>query len=272
MITVLGGSGFVGSHVVAEAIARGIECHAPVRDDQLEGKELGHVIYCVGLTADFRQKPFETVEAHVSHLAHVLKNTNYDSLLYLSSTRIYGRKTGAAMEEDEIVVEPRNGDHLYNISKVMGESLALNASGKTKVARLSNVYGRDFKSRNFLVEVIRAALAGGKVTLRTTLESAKDYINVNDVAKALLDVVDKGKSRVYNVATGVNVTNREIMEKLSAITGCACEVAEGSDTFIAPLINVDKIKAETGFAPARLMDEMEWLVDMYSRKMGPKHG
>jgi len=31
----------------------------------------GHVIYCIGLTADFRQKPFETIEAHVSKLAEV---------------------------------------------------------------------------------------------------------------------------------------------------------------------------------------------------------
>ena len=86
-----------------------------------EGEELGHVIYAIGVTADFRWKPFETVDAHVSTLAQLLKNSQFDSWLYLSSTRVYGSATiqQLAQETQPVTVYP-NADGLYDISKLMG--------------------------------------------------------------------------------------------------------------------------------------------------------
>src|SRR5687768_14738265 len=89
MITVLGSQGFVGRHVVQELEQRGLPYFAPPREAPLSGTPLGDVIYCIGLTADFRSRPFETVEAHVVKLRDVLEGCDLDSLLYLSSTRVY---------------------------------------------------------------------------------------------------------------------------------------------------------------------------------------
>ena len=48
------------------------------------------MIYAIGVTADFRTRPFETMEAHVSVLCEILRDARLDSLTYLSSTRLYG--------------------------------------------------------------------------------------------------------------------------------------------------------------------------------------
>ncbi len=88
--TVLGATGYIGSRLVAHLQAQGHTVWAPARGDaEVFTRPLGHVMYCVGLTADFRTRPFDTVDAHVGLLAEVLRRAQFESLLYLSSTRVY---------------------------------------------------------------------------------------------------------------------------------------------------------------------------------------
>ena len=77
--TVLGASGYIGSRLVAHLQAQGHTVWAPTRGDtEVFARPLGHVIYCVGLTADFRTRPFDTVDAHVGLLAEVLRRAQFD--------------------------------------------------------------------------------------------------------------------------------------------------------------------------------------------------
>src|SRR5437016_3963737 len=88
-LTVLGASGYIGSHLVTELLRQGHAVSTPGRREPLTGIALGTVIYCVGLTNDFRFHPYDTVEAHVCHLSHILQCCRFDRLIYLSSTRLY---------------------------------------------------------------------------------------------------------------------------------------------------------------------------------------
>src|SRR5437764_55398 len=129
MITVLGASGFIGSHLVKRLGELEIECFAPRRDEKLSTKNLGDIIYCIGLTADFRSRPFDTVNAHVCKLLEVLRDSTFDSLLYVSSTRLYGTHLQTAREEDSLQFAPLDPTDIFSLSKAMGESLSF-ASGK----------------------------------------------------------------------------------------------------------------------------------------------
>ena len=65
--TVLGGQGFIGGHLVSHLRSTGGHCWVPGRDDpEVLRRELGSVFYCVGLTADFRARPFATIDAHAA--------------------------------------------------------------------------------------------------------------------------------------------------------------------------------------------------------------
>src|SRR5450631_61417 len=70
--TVLGAEGFIGSHVARRLAERQIPHQTLTRDilDHLD-QPLGHLLYCIGLTADFRERPFDTVEAHVHVLSQI---------------------------------------------------------------------------------------------------------------------------------------------------------------------------------------------------------
>ena len=250
MITVLGASGFIGSHVVAHLERLDLEHHAPGRGEPLEGRQLGDLIYCIGLTADFRERPLDAIDAHIGFLTQVVRTCSFDSILYLSSTRVYLGGTGR--EDDDLRVNPTEGDDLYNLSKLTGEAITLSLGGRGRVARLSNVYGPG-QSESFLAEVLHEAGRRGTVTLRSTLESTRDFINVDDVARLLLQIARGGRHRIYNVASGIDVSNADLV---AALPGCHVEVAPDAPTVRFPSIDVSRLREEFDVPPARLLDHL----------------
>jgi nucleoside-diphosphate-sugar epimerase len=254
--TVLGSSGFIGSHVAALAARNGHEVECPSRDENLFGRSLGHVIYCIGLTADFRSRPHETVQAHVSKLQEILTGTQFESLVYLSSTRVYSRcpLENAVCESTPTAAVSQDSGDLYNLSKLLGEAVALGHGPHVKVARLSNVVGPDLASSNFLTSVIRESLHAGHVRLQTSLDSSKDYIHVKNVADLLLRLGPKGQSPVYNVASGQPLSHREMLSELTRLTGSTFDVADNAPVVRFPRIDIQRIEAEFDFSPLSVID------------------
>ena len=263
MITVLGAFGFIGSHLVKRLEELDIPCAAPHRDQTTSTGNAGDLIYCIGLTSDFRSRPFDTVNAHVCKLLEVLQGWEFESLLYLSSTRLYRSDAPEGREEDSFQVNSLNPSDLYNISKAMGESLALACGKKTRVVRLSNVYGDDFASGNFLTSVIKDAVTNRKVTLQTSPDSAKDYINIRDVVDGLIDIVTKGEHTIYNLASGVNVSNRLIMDRIGGLIDCEVEFAPEAPTINFPPINIDRMRTEFDFRPSSVLADIPALLESY---------
>ncbi len=203
-VTILGASGTVGRALAAHLRAAGDEVFAPARGDEAIWREdLGRVIYCIGVTADFRTPPAGDDRGACHCFAPLLAEARFSRLVYLSSTRVYGAadaNDSPAREDRALVVEPHSGSDLYNLSKLMGESLCLHGSkGRACVARLSNVVGgEDADSENFLPSLMREAKAG-HIHLRSALQSAKDYIHIDD-AVAVLAAIAKGRHRASTMS------------------------------------------------------------------------
>lgn len=258
-LTVLGGRGFIGRHIVAEARARGLEVVVPARDARPDpAEDLGHVIYAIGLTADFRTRPFDTVTAHVGVLADWLKTGRYDSFLYLSSTRIYGRLVGRgpATEEAALAVVP-GLDGLYDLSKLTGEALCLADPRPTlRVARLSNIYGPGMSPSTFLGSILQELRRTGKVVIGEDPASCKDYMHVADAARLLLEIAIGGRARSYNVASGLSTRHDAIAQLLAAQHGWRVDFAPNAPRRLFPAINTERIAGEFAYAPRRLTDDL----------------
>ena len=263
--TVLGASGFIGRNLASRLRDEGHDVFAPARNDEGRFRNvLGHVIYCIGLTADFRKRPFDTVRAHVSVLSDVLERADFTSLLYLSSTRVYANatETSETMALPIRTVEPSD---LYNLSKLMGESLCLN-SGRNgmRIARLSNVVGFDPDSDNFLPTLIREALAG-TITLRSALDSSKDYVALEDVLAILPRIAVEGLQPIYNVASGRNLRNGDLTKRLEALTGCSVRIAEPASVQSFPPVRIERLCQEFRFSPSDPLERLPDLVAAYRR-------
>jgi nucleoside-diphosphate-sugar epimerase len=252
MITVLGASGFVGSHVVAYLQRSGLEFQAVGRGQQWPDGALGHVIYCIGVTADFRERPYDAVDAHVCTLIDFVRGASFDSLLYLSSARVYLGRTGVAHEDDDVCVNPLRFDDTYSISKVMGESIVLALGSKGRVARLANAYGCG-QSETFLA-IVLAEARNGSVVFRSAPESERDYVRVDDVAEVLVKISLGGRERIYNIASGVSITNAELAGAIARLSGRSVTFTPDAPAVVFPRIDNERIRSEFGFTTAPLMD------------------
>lgn len=259
MYTVIGASGFIGGNLTSYLRSLGHQVNTPPRGDVHHNEHLGRVVYCAGVTADFRTRPFDTVEAHVSLLARYLEHGNFDSFLYLSSSRIYMKSPGGE-EKQDIIVNPNDPSDLYNISKAMGEALLLSSGpGNVKVARISNVLGPDASSSNFVMDLCRQSLTG-HIALQTALSSSKDYIHVDDLVRYLHLLSSESARSLYNVASGTNITHRAIVEKIVEFTGCGFSVESSAPEIDQPRIDASALHAEFGLPQRDPLDGVSEII------------
>ena len=237
LFTILGSGGFIGSRLERHLRENGHEVYAPCRGaSDILDRDLGRTVYAIGLTADFRQRPYDTAEAHVCYLTRILQEARFSSITYLSSTRVYqGSETGK--ENCPLTVFP-DADGLYNLTKLTGEALCLQ-SGCGHVARLSNIVGEG-ASESFVSQLISEAVMG-KIHLRSALSSTKDYLLIDDAINALAALATHGETGIYNVASGKNISTAEILDALSTRFEFEVDMAAPVTEFTFPVIDVERI-------------------------------
>lgn len=267
LITVLGGRGFIGSNLAAYLRNNGYRCQVPDRDDNtIFSRPLGRIVYAIGLTADFRSRPLATVEAHVCLLRKLIDHGDFDSLTYLSSTRVYAGVSDTR-ESASLTVNPNDAGDLYNLSKLMGESLCLHGGRSgMNVARLSNIVGIRPDPDIFIDQLLEEGRKTGKVLLRTALDSRKDYLYISDAVHLIARLALSDETGIYNVASGEGVSNGEVVQALTAELGYEVSVAEGAPVWDFTAIDVSKAKARFGFAPLRFSNYFPAFLSDYRRK------
>lgn len=268
--TVLGASGFIGRNLVEYLRNEGNDVWTPSRtNSNILGQPLGTVFYCIGLTADFRQRPLDTVEAHVCVLNRLLRKASFERMIYLSSTRVYAGMRGSVNEDVSLNVNPNEFSDLYNLSKLMGESACLHSGHDVVVARLSNVVGFDLSSDNFIFDLIREACDSGAIALRTAAESVKDYVLVSDVVSSLIALAEHpNPKRIYNVASGRNLSNADVCEIIAKAEGCHWDVSANAPLLKFPHIDISLAQRELGLDPADVLSALKDLIIEYRLKKG----
>lgn len=256
--TILGSTGFIGSTLVHYLKTKGHEVATVARDVKtLAGQKLGHVIYAIGMTGNFRAHPDAAIEAHVNVLQRLMQNADFESWLYLSSTRVY-RGAKDTHENSVLSIHP-DADTLYDLSKLLGESICLSHKNPAvRVARLSNVYGIGQSTHTFLGSILQDLKKNGASVIGESENSSKDYISINDVCDILESIALHGKERIYNVASGVPVLHRALAEKIRSVS-YKVDFAENGTFRPSPHIDIRRIQ-EFGATPRSLLDDLSSLL------------
>jgi nucleoside-diphosphate-sugar epimerase len=267
--TVLGAGGFIGSHLVPYLTGLGHRCDAPARDDAtLLQRPLGDVIYAIGLTADFRSRPLETVEAHVCVLRQLIAKADFRSLTYLSSTRVYS----GSERTDEAARLQVNPNDASDLSKLMGESLCLHGGhARMKVARLANIVGLRPDPDIFIDQLLEEGCRTGQVHLRTALQSKKDYLYIDDAVSLLAQIALSDAVGIFNVASGEGVTNAQVLAALEQHMGFSTSVAADAPLWEFTAIDMAKTIRSFGFAPQKFDNYFPVFLEQYRRKKGTVH-
>jgi nucleoside-diphosphate-sugar epimerase len=248
-ILVTGASGFVGRHVLARAAARGVEALASEGDLRdpgvvqalLRRLRPGAVIHLAGGPA---------ADGEVLMVRNVLAEADGAPVLLAGSAAQYGMGAPHPLAEDA----PTAPLTPYGAVKCAVEQAALAAGAHAIVARTFNVVGPG-QRRDAPIPAWAGQLAAGATTLRTgNLEVVRDFLDVRDVADALLDLVASDFSGVVNVGSGVPVKLRAVVDELIARSGAEVAVEQDPALFRAqdpPYVVADiaRLRRVTGFAP-----------------------
>ena len=217
LFTVFGSTGFIGRHVCEALRSANHEVQTFDRGSILTAPTiLGHAIYCIGMTGNYRSQPYATVDAHVNLLSKILQTHSYESFLYLSSTRVYrGLSQDMLAEETTPIPLTPDRDSIYDYSKLLGEALCLSHPLTTvRVARVSNVYGIGMSENSFLGALYANLTRDGHISIQDHPESSKDYIHIEDVVAQLTYIALHGRHRLYNIASGKRISCQEIADTL----------------------------------------------------------
>lgn len=247
LISLVGGNGYIGQGLFKNLQGAGHDVQV-IRRNMIpdQNKSIGHVIYCAGITqGNFRNRSYEIVDAHVTYLSKILRSITCDSFLYLSSARLYENHQ-STNEGSNIPFDPSIESDFYNLTKLLGESIVLNSNvKKSRIARLSYVV--DGLNDQFFVPLMESRF--GTVKIQGHPETEKDFIAFEDALTLLVSIALEGKSQIYNVSSGVNVTFRQISEIFVEMFGSSVIFDSDFKKRTPFPIDNSKIISEFGFTP-----------------------
>ena len=228
LVTIFGGSGFLGRNVVRALCKRDYRIRVAVRRPELVGhlQPAGKVGQIHGVQANVRYPASVEAAMRDSEVAINLVGTLTESgAQTFDAVQAKGAETiakaassiGARMVHVSAIGADENSTSAYSRTKAAGEKAVLAAVPSATILRPSLLFGPEDQFTNRFAGLARISpflpLIGGGVT---RLQPAY----VADVATAIADAVD-GKTKpggTYELGGPEVLTMREIMESILAIT------------------------------------------------------
>jgi len=266
--TIIGGNGFIGSEVAKKLIENNHSVFIPERDDdRLFSRELGFVIFCAG-EGDCKNEPFNVFKSNSILLAELLEKSDFQKLMYISSTRLYMGQENT-FENGDLTIMAKDNRRLFNLSKLISEELCLLSNKKTIIIRPSNVYGLALNSPLFLPAITRHAINNKRVDMYVTPQYAKDYISINDLVDAVYQLVEKDNLThdIYNIGSGINTSASNIAAVLMQETGCEVNWTENCVDELFPINDISLLQKEIDFFPRNVIDDMKLMINDFKNKL-----
>jgi UDP-glucose 4-epimerase len=221
-ILVIGGSGFIGSHIVDKLIVakhkvRILDLKPPyqknidfIKGDFLSKKDLGkalkniEIIYHIGGFSNIdyvKDKPVETVRLNIFGTAFLLneaRKNNIKRFLYASS----------------VYVNDLQG-HIYTTSKMSSELLCKNFFTlyglPYTILRYGTVYGPRSRKVDVISKFVETAHRQNKIFIYGTGNQARNFVFTEDLAEASVKALRKiGENKTYVIAGSKTITIREL--------------------------------------------------------------
>ncbi len=212
-ILVLGGTGFIGPHLVRHAVARGHritiftrgrhDAELPESVVRLQGDRNGQLGALAGKTWDAVIDDSATNPDWVRQSAELLKGSA-GAYMFTSSTGVFYPYLKRGIDETAPILyeaaDPKDGSATFGVAKAKCERQVHDAFGdRGIVVRPTYIVGPGDTTDRFPYWPVRLA-RGGEVLAPGRRDDPSQIIDVRDLAELMVKLLEDKRSGVYNVA------------------------------------------------------------------------
>jgi 2'-hydroxyisoflavone reductase len=212
-ILVLGGTGFIGPHLVRHAVARGHrvtiftrgrhDAELPASVQRLQGDRNGQLGALEGKTWDAVIDDSANNPDWVRQSTELLKGSA-GAYLFTSSTGVFYPYLKRGADESTPVLyeaaDPKDGSATFGVAKAQAERYVHDRFGdRGLVVRPTYIVGPGDTSDRFPYWPVRLA-RGGEVLAPGRRDDPSQIIDVRDLAEFMVKLLEDKRSGIYNVA------------------------------------------------------------------------
>lgn len=278
-VLVTGGAGFIGRTVVDHLLAAGagvsvVDLDKPhhdavtavvgdLRDERVMAEavtadvtDVVHLAAATSVLESIRQPEFvhDTNVTVTAGLAEAARRAGVDRLVFASSNAVTG-DVGWSRIDESLALQPLTP---YGATKAAGEMLLSGYTGSLGLStcslRLTNVYGPGMQDKDsFVPRLMRAARDGHGVEIYGDGEQVRDFVHVDDVARAFLHFLVDDTNGPVIVGAGDSISVLDLVATVRDVTGSAIpatHVAAKPGEMPAVIVDTSRARA-LGWEPAR---------------------
>ena len=263
-----------------EIVSGDLRDHEAMRSACREADVVFHLGALVAIPYSYVH-PVEVVHTNVLGTLNVLcaaREARVKKLVHTSTSEVYGTAQYVPIDEKH----PLCGQSPYSASKIgadqLAESFFRSFELPVAVVRPFNTYGPRQSARAVIPSVITQVIAHGTVYIGAT-HPTRDLTYVDDTVDGFIKVAECPETigKVTNLGTGVEVSVRELIDKVSAIVGKETKVVFDPARLRPARSEVERLVADTarvreltGWKPAIALDEglrrtVAWISDHFSQ-------
>lgn len=243
---VFGHSGFIGRSFVSHLERRGVpfmvasskQCDLTDPDavirflDAAEEKAASPLrVVMLSVIGKFVDNTITGYEGNVRMIANLirgLEGRECASLVYASSTEVYGRPEVLPLTEET----PLKPVDWYGLAKQTSEQMLLmdaRIAPRTSLLRLPGIYGLTSEGPGVVDQMYQRVLAGKSITLHGDGTTLRDFVYVKDLNALIEELAlrDRGVG-VLNIASGKEISMAELISNMGNTVGKAPDIHHGT--------------------------------------------